>query len=132
MYEEDADGRTLNMIDVIAEEVDAFQAKIIEHCQQMAGEGLTRLAKRAKESSDLIGSIENGIKRSETNGAELIANLNVLIEENYQSEDLRWDFLNNFYYFFLITLLKNKIHFKRQNNRTRGATDGNRGDVERV
>ena len=100
MYEEDADGRTLNMIDVIAEEVDAFQAKIIEHCQQMAGEGLTRLAKRAKESSDLIGSIENGIKRSETNGAELIANLNVLIEENYQSEDLRWDFLEYFYYFF--------------------------------
>jgi len=88
MYEDDADGRTLNMIDVIAEEVDAFHAKIIEHCQQMVTEGLARLAKRAKESGDLIGSIENGIKRSETNGAELIANLNVLIEENYQSEDL--------------------------------------------
>ena len=89
MYDEDADGKTLNMIDVIAEEVDAFQAKIIEHCSQMIQEGLTRLAKRAKESGDLIGSIESGIKRSETAGAELIANLNVLIEENYQSEDLR-------------------------------------------
>ena len=33
MYEEDTDGKTLNMIDVIAEEVDAFQAKIVEHCQ---------------------------------------------------------------------------------------------------
>ena len=54
----------------------------------MVQEGLTRLTKRAKESGDLITSIESGIKKSETNGAELIATLNTLIEENYQSEDL--------------------------------------------
>ena len=54
----------------------------------MVQEGLNRLTKRAKESGDLINSIESGIKKSETNGAELITALNTLIEENYQSEDL--------------------------------------------
>ena len=88
MYEEDTDGKTLNMIDVIAEEVESFQAKIVQNCEVMVEEGLARLKKRSKESGDLISSIENGIKKSETSGAELINNLNVLIEENYQSEDL--------------------------------------------
>lgn len=88
MYEEDTDGKTLNMIDVIAEEVEAFQSKIVHNCEILVEEGLTRLKKRSKESGDLISSIENGIKKSETSGAELINNLNVLIEENYQSEDL--------------------------------------------
>lgn len=43
MYEEDTDGKVLNSIETIAEEVENFKAKIIQFCSQIISEGLLRL-----------------------------------------------------------------------------------------
>ena len=43
MYEEDNDGKILNQIDTIADEVDVFKEKITNYCQQIIEEGLVRL-----------------------------------------------------------------------------------------
>lgn len=88
MYEEDTDGKVLNSIETIAEEVENFKAKIIQFCSQIISEGLLRLQKRNKESNELIDNMTKGIERSSIKGAELIEEMNILIEENFQSDDL--------------------------------------------
>lgn len=88
MYEEDTDGKILNSIETIAEEVENFKNKIIQFCCSITNEGLVRLEKRKKESSELIENISSGIERSNKKGAELIEEMNILIEENFQSDDL--------------------------------------------
>jgi len=88
MYEEDTDGKILNGIDTIAEDVENFKNLITELCEQIIQEGLNRLTKRTKESDGLISSMTEGIQKSNLKGAELIENLNKLIEDNFQSDDL--------------------------------------------
>ena len=64
MYEEDTDGKTLNGIDTIAEDVENFKNLITELCEQIIQEGLNRLTKRTNESDGLISSMTEGIKKS--------------------------------------------------------------------
>ena len=64
MYEEDTDGKILNGIDTIAEDVENFKNLITELCEQIIQEGLNRLTKRTKESDGLISSMTEGIKKS--------------------------------------------------------------------
>ena len=64
MYEEDTDGKILNGIDIIAEDVENFKNLITELCEQIIQEGLNRLTKRTKESDGLISSMTEGIKKS--------------------------------------------------------------------
>ena len=43
MYEDDADGKTLKLIEPIAEEVESYKIKIIDLCDILIEEGLKRL-----------------------------------------------------------------------------------------